>query len=244
MSLPHFFAGAPEEGETVVLPSEDAHHALRSLRLRPGDEFTSSDGRGTVVRCRVVRAEHLLMEGEVVARSREERPPPALAVLLAPPKGDRLTWGVQKLAEVGTDEVILIEATRSVRRWERGRGERVAARMDAVAREAAKQSRRRILPRVGGPLGWDDALDQALAAGTVVLLWEEATEGLTRMLPTAPPDRLALVVGPEGGIPEEDARAAEARGAILASLGPALLRTETAAVVAAALALDRYGRMG
>jgi 16S rRNA (uracil1498-N3)-methyltransferase len=77
-----------------------------------------------------------------------------------------------------------------------------------------------------------------------VVLWERAGEGLLRLLPPEPPDRLALVIGPEGGIPEEDATAALDRGAILASLGPNVLRTETAAVAATAVALARYGRLG
>ena len=244
MSLPHFFAGAPEPGEAVVLEPEDAHHAIRSLRLRPGDGFTSSDGRGAVVRCRVVRAERLLVEGEVVERTEEALPVPSLAVLLAPPKGDRFASAVQKLAEVGVDDIVLVEATRGVRRWEGQRAERVVARMDAVAREAAKQCRRRTLPRVGGPAGWSEAIEEAIREGPAVVLWEEASGGLLDLLPAETPERLTLVVGPEGGIPEEDARAAEAEGALLASLGPNLLRVDTAATVGAALTLGRYGRMG
>lgn len=242
--LPHFFAGAPLPGEAVVLQAEDAHHALRSLRLREGDRFTSSDGAGGLVRCRVVRAERLLVEGEVEERSVEERPLPVLAVLLAPPKGDRLTWAVQKLTEVGADEIVLVEAARSVRRWAGERAGRAAERFGAVAREAAKQSRRRFVPSVRGPEAWDEALAEAVAAGPTLLLWEEARVGLTSLLPAERPDRLAVVVGPEGGIPEEDARAAEARGAGLAWLGPHVLRTETAAVAASAVVLARYGRLG
>jgi 16S rRNA (uracil1498-N3)-methyltransferase len=244
MGVPHFFAGAPEVGETVVLATDDAHHAIRSLRLRPGDRFTSSDGRGGLARCRVVRASGLLLEGEVEERVTEARPRPVLRVLLSPPKGERLTWAVQKLVEVGADEIVLVEAARSVRRWKGERASRAGDRVDAVAREAAKQARRRFLPEVSGPAGWSPALGEALNAGPTVVLWERAGDGLLGLLPAKPPERLALVVGPEGGIPEEEAAAARERGALLASLGPNVLRTETAAVVAAAVALARYGRLG
>lgn len=244
MSLPHFFAGAPEPGETVVLEAEDAHHALRSLRLQEGDELTSSDGAGAVARCRVVRARHLLLEAEVVERTVEPAPRPALTVLLAPPKGERLSWGVQKLTETGADAVVLVEAPRSVRRWTEERGTRTVERLRSVAREAAKQSRRRTIPRVSGPRPWGAALEAALGEGTTVLLWEGASAGLLQLLPEAVPERLTLVVGPEGGIPEQDATRAEEDGALVASLGPNVLRTETAAVVAAAVALARYGRLG
>lgn len=242
MSAPHFFAGAPAPGEPVALAPEDARHAVRSLRLREGDEFTSSDGEGGLVRCRVVRAAHLLVEGEVVERTVEASPRPSLSVLLAPPKGDRLTWAVQKLAELGVDRIVLVESARGVRRWQGDRAARVGPRLEAVAREAAKQSRRRFLPVVAGPLPWVEAV--VPGSEPTVVLWERAPEGLLRSLPDEAPEALALVVGPEGGIPEADALAAERAGARLAGLGPTILRTETAAVAASAVVLARYGRLG
>ena len=244
MSRPHFFAGAPAPGESVVLEPDDAHHAIRSLRLRPGDEFTSSDGRGAVARCRVTRATRLLVEGEVKERTAEPPLPPALTVLLAAPKGDRLSWAIQKLTEVGADRIVLVEAPRSVRRWEGERADRLSGRLGAVAREAAKQSRRRTIPEVTGPATWGAAMDAALGDGPTVLLWERAARGLVDVLPEEAPPGLSLAIGPEGGIDEVDAREAEAGGAGLASLGPNVLRTETAAVAASAVVLARYGRLG
>jgi 16S rRNA (uracil1498-N3)-methyltransferase len=244
VSLPHFFAGAPEPGEMVVLEAEEARHALRSLRLRPGQEFSSSDGRGAAVRCRIVRVEGNRVEGEVVERTLDRPAEPRLTVVLAPPKGDRLAWAVQKLTEVGVDEIRLAETDRSVRRWSGPRGARAGHRLEAVAREAAKQSRRRFLPEVGRPEAWDEALRDTASRGVVVVLWERAETPLSEALPGSPPAELAVAVGPEGGISEAEARAAEVAGARLASLGPRVLRTETAAVVGAALALARYGRLG
>jgi 16S rRNA (uracil1498-N3)-methyltransferase len=244
VSRPHFFAGAPEPGETVVLEAEDAHHALRSLRLRQGDELTSSDGAGAVARCRVVRARHLLVEAEVLERTVEPPAPPELTVVLAPPKGERLAWGVQKLTETGVDAVVLVDAPRAVRRWTEERATRAVERLRGVAREASKQSRRRTIPRVRGPQPWDAALQEAVGEGPAVLLWERARAGLLSSLPREVPPKLTLVVGPEGGIPEEDAFRGGESGLLLASLGPNVLRTETAAVVAAAVTLARYGRLG
>ncbi|MGH2662759.1 MAG: RsmE family RNA methyltransferase [Actinomycetota bacterium] len=241
MSLPHFFAGAPEPGESVVLEAGDARHAIRSLRLRPGDRFTSSDGRGGLAQCRIVRAAQLLVEGEVVERDVAPSPRPDVSVLLAPPRGERLSWAVQKLTEVGTDGIVLIEAPRSVRRWSGERASRAAGRMEAVAREAAKQSRRRFLPRVMGPIPWAEAVPAP--DGRTMILWEGASHRLSTLLPLDAPEAVALVIGPEGGISEEDAREAERSGALLASLGPQILRTETAAIVAATMTLARYGRL-
>jgi 16S rRNA (uracil1498-N3)-methyltransferase len=164
--------------------------------------------------------------------------------MLAAPKGDRLSWAVQKLTEVGADRIVVVEAPRSVRRWAGERADRLVGRLKAVAREAAKQSRRTTIPEIEGPVAWDGALEGALADGLAVVLWEGATQGLVDALPDGVPPGVALAVGPEGGILEEDARAAEGRGAVLASLGPNILRTETAAVAGLAVVLARYGRLG
>jgi 16S rRNA (uracil1498-N3)-methyltransferase len=242
VSLPHFFAGAPQPGEPVILSPEDARHAIRSLRLVVGDRFTSADGEGGVAEVRIVRADRLLVEGEVVERREEERQRPLVSVLLAPPKGDRLTWAVQKLTEVGVDDIILIEATRSIRRFTGPRADRISVRLDGVAREAAKQARRVFLPTVSGPIPWVEAVIPG--EDPMFVMWEEGSDGLLQLLPDDQPDRVSLVIGPEGGIPEEDARAAELAGATLAWLGPVLLRTETAALAAASVVLARYGRLG
>jgi 16S rRNA (uracil1498-N3)-methyltransferase len=161
---------------------------------------------------------------------------------MAPPKGERLTWAVQKLTELGADEIVLLETPRSVRRWQGERAERIAVRLDHVAREAAKQARRRFLPSLSGPVPWVEAVTPS--GGPLVVLWERAERPLLDHLPAPAPDGISLVVGPEGGIPDDDARAAEAAGAELASLGQNVLRTETAAIAAAAITLARYGRLG
>lgn len=228
----------------MELSGGDARHAVSSLRLRPGDRLTSADGEGGLAVCRVLRAGRDELAAEVEERTQEPPPVPLLSMLLAPPKGERLAWALQKLTEVGVDAVVLVEAARSVRRWSGGRAGRARERAEAVAREAAKQSRRRFLPRISGPRPWEEALGEALEEGPVLVLWEEAKTGLVELLPPEAPERLSIVVGPEGGIPEGDATEARDRGAELASLGGNILRTETAALVGATMALARYGRLG
>lgn len=242
MSLPRFFAGAPEPGEEVVLGRQDARHALRSLRLAEGDRFTSGDGRGAVAVARIIEARRDGVRAVVEERSLAAPESPRLAVVLAPPKGERLAWAIQKLTEVGTDAIVLTESTRSVRRWSGDRVAKARARAEAIALEAAKQSRRAYLPEVSGPTSWAEALGEA--EEPLILLWEGAMEGLPSVLPEEAPEALTLAVGPEGGITDEEAREAESRGARLAALGLTILRTETAALAAASIALARYGRLG
>jgi 16S rRNA (uracil1498-N3)-methyltransferase len=187
-------------------------------------------------------------KNEVLARVEDRlvvpRPAPHVVMHISAPKGERLTWAIQKLTEIGVDSIVLVEASRSVRRWwTEEQGRRAADRLQKVAREAAKQSRRAYLPSLGGPVPWESVVGSYPSQGPLIVLWERAERGLRSELPREIQRPLGLLVGPEGGIPEEDARAAEKAGAHLASLGPTILRTETAAIVAATLALAAYGRL-
>lgn len=168
-------------------------------------------------------------------------PKPSVTVVLAPPKGDRLKWAVQKMAELGVDRTVLVQTERSVRGWEDARAEKALDRLRTTAREAAMQSRQAFIMAVedGGVLTrWLES-----AHASKVLLWERAELQLRMGLPPTPSD-VALLIGPEGGFADEEVASAKRAGANVASLGPTVLRTETAAMVAASLTLAHYGRLG
>src|SRR5438034_10065430 len=141
MSAPRFFVAELEVGR-VGLSRDDSRHALRSLRLRPGEAVTVSDGRGLVGSGRLVGEGSGAAVVEVEQVEREERPDPGVTVVVAPPTGDRVRWMVQKLTEVGVDRVRLMRSERSVQAPPADRAEKALARLEAVAREAAMQSRR------------------------------------------------------------------------------------------------------
>lgn len=240
MSLPHFFVETLAPGR-VALSEEDSRHALRSLRLHAGDYVSLANGRGTVAEGRLVDEERGRAAVEVGEVRRVARPGPAVSVALAPPKGDRLTWAVQKLAELGVDEALLVRTERSVRAWEQDRAGRAMARLRAVAREAAMQSRRTFLMEVRPPVSLDEALMSADVSA--VGLWEGSTDLLSGCLP-GDVVGIRVVVGPEGGFSDQEVGEMRRAGVALASLGSGILRTETAAIVGAALVLARYGRLG
>jgi 16S rRNA (uracil1498-N3)-methyltransferase len=242
VTAPHFFVELLKGPDTTVsLSPQDSRHALRSLRLQPGEEVSLADGAGTVARGRLAAEEDELAVVRVEEIHRVVRRPPIVSVALAAPKGDRLSWAVQKLAEVGTDEVVLMEAGRSVRTWGEGRADRAAERLRAVAREAAMQSRQPFMMEVIPPVPFQEAYPPAPALG--VLLWAGAKAGLDKALPDQATG-VRLFVGPEGGFSEQEIDAAKEAGLVEASLGPSILRTETAALVGATLVLARYGRLG
>ena len=184
------------------------------LRLRPGDEVTVSDGAGGRLRCRFGPA--LEPMGEV---ERVPRPFPEVAVAFAVVKGERPEWAVQKLTEIGVDRIVPLVTARSVVRWPLGEAGGQLARLRRVAREAAVQSRRVWLPVV------DEVRPFETVAG-------EAGAALAH--PGGAPPALArptVLIGPEGGWDDSELAA----GPALVGLGPAVLRTETAATVAGAL---------
>ena len=240
MSPPHFFVRSLAPGR-LVLSEEDSRHALRSLRLRSGDQVSLADGKGGVAEGRLIDEADGRAAVEVGQVRSVVRRGPVVSIALSPPKGDRLTWAVQKLAELGVDETILIRTEHSVRAWEEDRAGRAVARLEAVAREAAMQSRRPVLMEVRPPV----PLEEALNTGGVplVALWEGASEPLSACLPEEA-GGIRVVVGPEGGFSEREVATMRRGGAALAALGPGILRTETAAIVGAALVLARYGRLG
>lgn len=207
---PHVFVAdlrAPELGE------RDLHHLSRSLRLRPGDPLTVSDGRGAWRRARF--GEPLVVDGPIVATA---APEPALTVAFALVKGSRPELAVQKLTELGIDRIVLFPSGRSVVRWDAERADRHFERLHRVAREAAMQSRRCVLPVLD--VGRD--VDQVAATPGAVM-----ADRVGRPLQAA--DRLVLV-GPEGGWTES-----ERAGRQTVALGPNVLRAETAAIAAGVL---------
>lgn len=206
-----------------------------------GEAVTLADGRGRVAIGRLLNDKGGTAVIEVERIDNVSGPKPSLTVAIAPPKGDRLRWAVQKLAELGVDRTVLVQTERSVRGWRDDRVDNAVGRLRTTAREAAMQSRQPFIMDVddGGSLSrW---LDSARLAK--VLLWEAAELPLRMSLPPTPGE-VALLIGPEGGLSESEVAEAQKAGASVASLGPNVLRTETAAVVAASLALAHYGRLG
>ena len=205
-----------------VLSPDDAHHLARVLRLRDGEPVTCSDGRGAWRGC-VWRNGTIEPDGEVEV---EPAPEPLLTVVVSPVKGDRTDLVMEKLVEIGIDAiVVLAPVERSVVRWSADKAGQVMDRYSRIVRAAAMQSRRVFLPALTGPV----ALADVLALGAVV-----AEPGGERPWDTV----TTVVVGPEGGF----SRAEIAGAAGQVDLGPAILRAETASMVAAARMVAHWRR--
>jgi 16S rRNA (uracil1498-N3)-methyltransferase len=165
---------------------------------------------------------------------------PAIHVFPAIPKAGKLDLVVQKLTELGADVIQPFAAARSVSKWDPKKAEAQTTRLQAVAREASKQSRRSRIPEVRPPV----PLAALEVPACTLVLDEEAVRRAGVALPADPPAVIGLVVGPEGGLERNEVAALAAAGATPVSLGPLVLRTETASIAAVAIVAARYGRLG
>lgn len=237
MSRALFYVDAlPEVGELVVVDGDEGFHAANVRRIRPGEELDLGDGAGVVALCVIEDAE----KGRLVARVRRRQavdpPTPHVTVVQALPKSDRSELAVEVATEAGADAFLAWQSERCVARWDGGtKVDKGLRRWQAVARSAARQSRRAHVPPVSALVSTPElvrSVGTVVADGGVVLvLHESATEPLASV-DVARADSLMLVVGPEGGISDDELAALSGAGAVVVRLGPTVLRTSTAAAVA------------
>lgn len=215
-------------------------------RAQPGDRITIGDGRGQVADARLTSVSPNVVRAEVEASTTWPQPQPRLHVLQGLAKGDKVDSVVRQLVELGVDHITVFGAGRSVARWDERQAAAAAQRWAAVAHEAAKQSRRRWLPTLSGPVGLAAAVN-GVGPGVGLIAHPGASPRLGRLLRGAggdPPGTVWVVVGPEGGLTDAEVAAFREAGGQEVSLGEQILRTETAGVVIAAIILYIYGRIG
>lgn len=223
----------PAEGEVVALDPAEARHARGAQRLREGDAVVLFDGRGETAEARIVRAARAGVRVQITARARRARPAPALHVASALPKGERQSQLLGMATQLGMSSFTPLACARSVVRPEQGRRER----WERILTEACKQSRRAWRPVLLEPEA-PAALARARAGDGPVLLLDAAGATPDTILADRAvrgASELWLIVGPEGGLDDEERHACLAAGAQPLAVSDAILRIETA--VAAGLAL-------
>ncbi|RFU42486.1 16S rRNA (uracil(1498)-N(3))-methyltransferase [Actinomadura logoneensis] len=242
MSVPVFLAEPGRlEGDRVLLDGPEGRHAAAVRRLRAGERVDLTDGAGLVAECVVTAADKASLDLDVLSRRRVPEPAPRLVVVQALPKGDRGELAVETMTEVGVDEIVPWSAARCITQWKPERREKALGRWRATAREAAKQARRAHFPVVSELASTADVEKRVAAASAAVLLHEEAAEPLTGLRPPAAGE-IVVVVGPEGGLTEDEVERLAAAGGRPSLLGPTVLRTSTAGVAAASVLLAATGR--
>ncbi len=229
-------------GEVVSLDSDQSHHLSAVLRVRPGEAVTALTSEGARWRCEVVEVSHTV-QLRVVALDDgpDANPQGTLEVSMALLKGGKTDDLIRQLTELGASSIVVYTSQRCVARLDASRAEKKLARWRTIAEESTRQCDRTDTPTVGFHEGLPPGGEHH------VFLWEEApTDPCTRevMAQAAQGGRLTLLVGPEGGLEPQEAAELVARGWRQSSLGPRVMRAETAVVAAAVLALVALGERG
>jgi 16S rRNA (uracil1498-N3)-methyltransferase len=241
----------------VSLPGRVAHQIRSVLRLRAGDDIELLDGSGALYEARLAEVTTDGVSADLlVRREPESEPSVRIDLYQALLKGEKMELVLQKGTEIGVTRFIPLLSERCISRPTVADLERKLDRWRAIVREAAEQSGRAILPEVGHLHSLAEACKEATSADLAAMAWEEEhavgigaavrEAGLRAEEPRkgdARP-RVALLIGPEGGFSSQEAREVRAAGLKVVSLGPRILRAETAALVATTLVLCESGDMG
>ena len=221
-------------GDAILLTGDAAAHA-RVLRLKAGEEVVVCDGEGEECLCRVESAEKEMLSLTVLARRKSESEPRVFVRLyLAFPKSDKLEHVIQKATEIGACEIVAFPSARCVSRPDEKSLRNKLVRWQKIAESAAEQSGRGVIPTVRVLPSFCAALAEAVEADLSVLFYENE-DGLTfsdAIGKVADLRTASLMTGPEGGLAEEEVRAAREAGISVCTLGKRILRCETAPLCA------------
>lgn len=231
---------ALEPGAEVALPASAANHVARVLRLRTGAPVVAFDGSGRDYHCEVVAIDGSRVRvrvGEAAEVRRES--PLAVTLVQAVSRGERMDLTLQKATELGVRAIVPVFSARSVVRLDERQAAARLRHWQAVVVSACEQSGRSMLPRVHAPLDLAHYLADAPHGGLRLVPSPGARDSLAGL--SEAPTRAELLVGPEGGFEGGELLAAESAGFKPVRLGPRVLRTETAGIVALAVLQALWG---
>ena len=267
--LPRFFIAPPQvQGSLITVSGDDMRHIRTVLRKKPGDALILADGQGMEYRVKIVQINRSEITTEIVSEVRKELRYPLVTLGQGLPKSEKMDWIVQKATELGVARIVPLVTERTIVKI-RDEEKRVS-RWQKIAREAAMQSNRADIPRVEGiqkfsgflqslsnppmppfakggkniimpPLEKGDRGGFSIPDTLLLLPWEEGTAPIKGVLRENPGVKnIIILIGPEGGFSPVEAESAKEKGFHLVSLGPNILRTETAAVAGLSMILYEY----
>jgi 16S rRNA (uracil1498-N3)-methyltransferase len=240
--MPRFYCPQPlHPGATVDLPEAVAHH-LHVVRQQPGDALTLFNGAGGQVRARLVEIGKRRASATVEAHEAVEAELPyPITLVQGLPEGSKMDWIVEKAVELGVTGIVPLAAQRSVVRLSGERADKRLAHWQGVVVSAAEQCGRNRLAEVAPVQDFNRWIAEPAADATRILLSPRADASLAAWARATPARATYLLVGPEGGFSAQEEEAALAAGALPLSMGPRVLRTETAGLAALAILAAAWG---
>jgi len=254
--LQRYFVPAEQwQDDGVTITGDDAHHVMNVMRGRIGDRFLccAPDGRTAVVE--VAAAMKGIVEAKILEWIEESREP-GIDIYIAQslPKGDKMETVIQRCTEIGAAGFIPFVSARTIVQYDDKKEAKRLERWHKIAKEAAEQAHRDLVPHIDRIVSWKELLQRFDEADLVLLCYEqEVDNGLGQVLrqwreqadrSASGKQRIWVIIGPEGGFTEQEAEQAQSAGASRVHVGPRILRTETAALVALTCVLYEYGEMG
>ena len=237
-----FYIETPVDG-VASLPPEEAKHAAKVLRLHPGDPVCAMDGAGGRWDAAVQTVSGSAVTVRLLDRLPDNEPPVRVTLYQGIPKADKLDFIAQKLTELGAAALVPVKMERCVVKLDARDGTKRQERLSRIAAEAAKQCRRGVPTEIETPLSWPQVIERMARHDLVLIPWEDARGRRMKDAFSERPEArdIGIVVGPEGGMSAEEVAALNDAGALNITLGPRILRAETAAVVSVAMAMQLWG---
>lgn len=235
-------------GDEIVIAGEEAHHIIRVLRLGPGHSVSISDGKSVeslgVISDIDIRDTKIKIR--ILDQNKSKETKPFITLLQALPKGEKFDWIIQKSTEIGVSKIIPVITQRTIVNILPSKLERRMERWNKIAIEAAKQSLRMDIPQIGELSTFDASLREVEKHHLSIIPWEQEKElSIRKALKSidGTVTKVAVFIGPEGGFSPEEVKKAKEMGAVSVSLGPRILRTETAAIAVCSILMYELGGM-
>lgn len=242
--MPAFYLEGPAQvGAIVPLPKDEAKHALKVLRISVGEELCALDGQGGRFAAVLESVHGDCAEVRITEQLSSNEPGVKVALYQGLPKADKLDFIVQKLTELGAKCIVPVRMERCVVKSDAKDGKKRQERLQRIACEAVKQCRRACEPEVTEPLTWKQCFEKMKQHDLLLVPWEDA-EGynMKKAFADAPNAvDIGIVIGPEGGMSAAEVNALTEQGAKIVTLGPRILRAETAAVASVTMAMTLWG---
>jgi 16S rRNA (uracil1498-N3)-methyltransferase len=213
-------------GSQYEFNNDDALHAIRVLRMKNGDLFNLSDGKGSWSHVEAIEVHKKHMTVEVIKSGHQEPLDTHFTVIQAIPKGDRIKEAIELCTEGGADRIVMWKAARSI-----GKSDDKIEKLHVTAREASKQSRRFRIPEVIGVAATNAVVDQIAQADLAIVFHESATMKLSEIVVPGC-KKVAIIIGPEGGLTDDEIDTFAASGAKVALMGRPILRSAHAGLAA------------
>ncbi|AUN13352.1 methyltransferase [[Clostridium] sordellii] len=234
------------ENNTCIIEGEDVKHISKVLRCRVGEELEICDNDNNEYICEITSIDKSEVQLNIIDKVDIKRESDLkIKVYQGLPKGPKMEMILQKLTEVGVDEIILVQTKRTVVKVEDKKEDKKIERWERIIYEAAKQSKRGKIPKLRGILSFKEALSDMGKNDLNIAPYEnERTKSIKQAIKGQDINNIGIFVGPEGGFEDTEIKDIEDIGGQSVSLGPRILRTETASLVASSIVLYELSDLG